>query len=69
MAENGEKQERLLERMEGLARTIVRPAVTLVLLVVASWMVISVVFVPEWYQTLVVAVISFWFGSRQNDNT
>lgn len=55
-----------LERLEALARTIVRPAVTLILVVVASWMVMGAKPIPDWYMGLVISLTSYWFGSRSN---
>ena len=57
-----------LERLEALARTIVRPAVTMILVVVASWMVMGTKELPDWYQTLVVSIVSYWFGQRASNN-
>lgn len=65
MTTNGEKPTPFLERMEAFARTIVRPAVTLVLVAVASIMVLRGLSLPEWYVTLVVSITAYWFGSRQ----
>ena len=45
-------------------RGAVRPVVTLLVLGVASWLVLRVVTVPEWYQTMAVSLVSYWFGQR-----
>ena len=55
-----------LERLEALARTLVRPVVTLVLVAVASGMVWHAAPLPEWYKDLTLATVFFWFGSRTN---
>ena len=65
MTTNGDKPTPFLEKLEGFARTVVRPVVTLALVAVASLMVLRALPLAEWYQTMVVAVVSFWFGSRQ----
>ena len=65
MTTNGDKPTPFLEKLEGFARTIVRPTVTLALVAVASLMVLRALEVAQWYQTLVVGIVSYWFASRQ----
>lgn len=50
----------LLARVRG----IVRPAVTLILVIVSSGLAVTGRVVPEWYVGLTLTVVAFWFGSR-----
>jgi len=52
------------ERLLNFIRGIVRPAVTISLLVGAMIMISYGVEVPEWIQTLAVSAVSFYFGTR-----
>ena len=45
-------------------RSLVRPLSTVGLLAVASFMILRAATVPDWYQTLVVSALAYWFGSR-----
>lgn len=47
-----------------LVRGLVRPVVTLVLVVSVTLMVFGRISVPEWYVTLVGTAVGFWFASR-----
>ena len=55
-----------LERLEALTRTIVRPVVTLILVITVSVMVMKALPIPDWYQDLALFVVGVWFGSRSN---
>lgn len=45
-------------------RSLVRPIVTFGLVGAATYAVLQVVSVPEWYQTLVAMAMGFWFADR-----
>ena len=47
-----------------LVRGLVRPIVTLALVLTVSFMVLQALSVPDWYQQMVGMVIAFWFGQR-----
>lgn len=46
----------------------VRPLVTVLLLIVLCFQVVTERPVPEMFGTLVVSVISYWFGERSKGN-
>ena len=60
MPEVGEPFSRFLQLLRGS----VRPVVTVGVLVIASWLIMLARVVPDWYQTLVVGIVMFWFGQR-----
>ncbi len=45
-------------------RGLVRPVVTVMMVGAAIVMIIGDIVIPEWFTTLVIAAVSFWFGSR-----
>lgn len=54
----------MLEKLAAFLRTIVRPVVTMTMIVAATFMIAQSTEIPAWWQDLVIMIVSFWFGSR-----
>ena len=47
-----------------IVRGLVRPVITVMMVGAAIVMILGDIAIPEWYTALVIAAVSFWFGSR-----
>ena len=53
-----------MDKIIELIRAIVRPIITMIAVASTVLLVLLQIPVPEWYQSLIIMIVSWWFATR-----